>query len=288
MRARFALILLVVLAPASVLAAGSGTWKLIPSHMHDPRLSFAATVGPNKVIYAMGGYNYNSSVLSSAETFSANKWTAIAPMPAPRRDLCAVTSAGRVFAIGGNDGTLPKQDVFYYKSNVWATAPPVPTTSPVAACSRDAFYDIFYVFTTDRRVFQFDIHRWTWRMMSSMAPMLHSAAVTDPATGNIYYVNGSTEVDIYHPGIFQDYWTLGPPMPTSVSEPAALGPDGRMYLTGGPGNPMSVYSFTSGAWTTLAGQPDGEGRIATGGGSLLYFGGWSGTHPTTATFRFAP
>jgi hypothetical protein len=87
----------------------TNTWTRV-ADMSIGRARFAATTGPDGLIYAIGGIAGNLPVFPEPFDFSdrvdaynpsTNTWTSRAPMPTPRRDLSAVTLNGKIFAIGG-------------------------------------------------------------------------------------------------------------------------------------------------------------------------------------------
>lgn len=72
------------------------------------RDELAACVGPDNMIYAIGGYggSANSSCLNSVERYdcAANRWEAVAPMNEGRRALAAIAMPDGIYAIGGYNG----------------------------------------------------------------------------------------------------------------------------------------------------------------------------------------
>jgi N-acetylneuraminic acid mutarotase len=62
-----------------------------------------ATATVNGKIYAIGGYDSASSILSAVEEYDpvTNQWTGKAPMPTPRAQLTTAEIGGHIYAIGG-------------------------------------------------------------------------------------------------------------------------------------------------------------------------------------------
>lgn len=76
--------------------------------MINRRDELAACIGPDGLIYAIGGYGgpTNSSCLRSVERYDPvkNKWESIASMNEGRRALAAIALPDGIYAIGGYNG----------------------------------------------------------------------------------------------------------------------------------------------------------------------------------------
>jgi len=69
--------------------------------MPTARNHLAATMGPDNLIYAIGGVG-GANIVEAYDS-NTNKWTTVAPMPTARHGMAAVTGPdGRIYAIGGN------------------------------------------------------------------------------------------------------------------------------------------------------------------------------------------
>jgi N-acetylneuraminic acid mutarotase len=286
---------LCALAPTSVLAAGPGSWRLLAGHMHTPRETFAtATAGG--LIYAIGGWNQRSGVLSSAEALNptTGRWTVIASLPAPRAGSCAVGVGGSVYLLGGTADWQPVSDNLVYTSTskTWTAAAPIPKPVFLEACSRDQA-GVIYVFdaTNDSsgtgHVYKFNPGLNSWSTMASTVPNKRdSAAAVLAPDGNIYLLgNGPLAMDVYHPT--SDTWTTGTPVPLYAGSGQAALWNGQLYTAGG-GSEAAVYSFTAQSWSTLTRTGGGLGQLAASG-KLYYFGGTrSGPGASAATYEFVP
>lgn len=88
-------------------------------------------------LYAIGGGHVAQGnpkaplALNTVECYNAetNRWEECAPMPTPRSFLAAVVLRGRIYAIGGSDGSQVLQTVecFDTETNTWQTLPPMLT-----------------------------------------------------------------------------------------------------------------------------------------------------------------
>ena len=114
------------------------SWTTAPS-MQQARTNFAAVIGPDHRLYAIGGeyVNFNTGccqLLASVEAFSftTHTWTYVAPLPTAAMIAGAVVGAdGRIYAVGQEIGygANGPQGLWAYdvKTNSWTTltAPPV-------------------------------------------------------------------------------------------------------------------------------------------------------------------
>ncbi|MBI4569006.1 MAG: hypothetical protein HY719_11485 [Planctomycetes bacterium] len=116
---------------------GQGRWST-KTPMPTARQAFRTAVVNGK-IYAMGGYNGSQSAIAAGaasrvatvEEFDptgnggAGAWTVKASMPTAREHLAAAAANGRVYAIGGSDGSRALATVEMYDpvANAWTPRP---------------------------------------------------------------------------------------------------------------------------------------------------------------------
>jgi len=132
-------VIVVVVALTFLAAAreGSAQWVYGPSMpAHVGRAGLAAAVAFKGNIYAIGGTTVGEpDVVATVEALDpqTNMWFLKAPMPTARTHLAAATGGdGRIYAIGGcltSDGYAGVNTVEVYdpSTNVWSSAPPMPT-----------------------------------------------------------------------------------------------------------------------------------------------------------------
>ncbi|HEV3085290.1 MAG TPA: kelch repeat-containing protein, partial [Gemmataceae bacterium] len=95
------------LATVEAYTVATNTWTTVAS-MPTPRQLLAAAVGPDGLIYAIGGADASGNPLHTVEAYNVttNTWTTALPLPTARSGLAAVTGPdGRIFAIGGRLAT---------------------------------------------------------------------------------------------------------------------------------------------------------------------------------------
>lgn len=96
--------------------------------MNSKREEHGFVVGPDKKLYAIGGYN-GKKCLSSAERYDPEKdcWEEIAPLLFSRRSLSAVALPDGVYAIGGYNGEnyLSSVERYDIQKNEWSIVAPM-------------------------------------------------------------------------------------------------------------------------------------------------------------------
>jgi len=83
----------------------TNTWSTGPS-MSTARMEHGVVLGPDGLIYVIGGYGA-SSALSSVEAFDPARWVWVtkASLPSPRNWIGVVACTSKAYVIGGGDGT---------------------------------------------------------------------------------------------------------------------------------------------------------------------------------------
>ena len=187
----------------------------------------AAAAPGNGRIYLFGGF------VTGNRTYEYNPgpdaWSPQAAMPTPRYGLAAVALNGKVYVLGGSNGSAPTGALEVYDPalNSWAPKAPTPMPTP--------------------RVF------------------LAAAAVG----GRIYAIGGSPDccgngvtaaVEVYDPAT--DHWSSAAPLPVALQVSAAATVNGKIYVLGGfiPGSGVQSSTFeydpATDRWASLAAMPD--------------------------------
>ena len=128
-----------------------GTWHKCAS-MLTRRDELAACVGPNNMIYAIGGYGgtANQACLSTVERYNVvtNAWEPVAPMNEGRRALAAIAMPDGIYAIGGYNGkdyiaSVERYDIAADRWDIVSTlTAPKCTMTAVASPNFNRFYVI--------------------------------------------------------------------------------------------------------------------------------------------------
>jgi hypothetical protein len=230
-----------------------------------------AAVGQD--LYVVGGFT--SSLLNiwkpSAQGFRynpvTNLWSEIPLMPTARGALAAVEYGGKLYAVGGFDGTAdsPAVEVFDPASGTWSAKAnlPTPRNHHALALSRMRIFAIGGRLSRDPAenlsiVEAYDplINQWT-----KVAPMptARSGIASGMIGGQIYVVGGESprgtfrETEGYNPD--SNKWTTFAPMPTKRHGLGGVVLNGRFYtLSGGP-QPGATYSNVTEVFTPSGQAP---------------------------------
>jgi N-acetylneuraminic acid mutarotase len=242
---------------------GEPSCTTTPAAMSSPRSGFAAAVGPDGLVYVLGGWSSASVPLASVDVYDphANAWASIAPMSTGRENLGAAAGAdGTIYAVGGFDSSyreLDSLEAFPPDGGGWVALPPMPTP-------RDGL-----------------------------------DAVVSPIDGRLYALGGGsmgssplTTVEVYDPGT-QSWSTLAPMLQPRDGFAAAVDSQGRIYAAGGQSpESLEVYDPSTGAWT-LETPPSPMGSLTFPSGvigtdGLFYvIGGYTGEFVLAAVSRFS-
>jgi N-acetylneuraminic acid mutarotase len=237
-------------------------------------LHHAGIVTVGQDLYVIGGFT--SSLLNiwkpSGQGFrfdpGTNVWAEIPPMPTARGALAAAEYGGKLYAIGGFDGTANSAavEVFDPASNTWSSRASLPTPRDhhTVALSRSRIFAIGGRLNRDAAenlsvVEAYDplINQWT--KVASM-PTARSGIASGVINGQIYVVGGESpagtfrETESYNPDT--DKWTTLAPMPTKRHGLGGAVLNGRFYtLSGGP-QPGASYSNVNEVFT-----PSGQSNV---------------------------
>ena len=201
-----------------------------------------AAVSTGSAIYALGGSGPRAAVME-VERFDGKRWTVETRLPQGLNAPAAVALGGKIYVIGGFDGTsnIPtdRVDVYDPAAKSWSRAAPLPAPrGGHAAVVLDGKIHVLgggnEVSTlADHSVYDPAANRW-----SRLAPLRRSKG--SPAAvvfgGRIYAVGGRSgnldygDVEIYDAG--GDRWTRGPSIPPRGTHGAVVY-RGSLYVFGG-------------------------------------------------------
>ena len=302
-----ALAMLLSLAAANAQTAARGEWlKRAP-------MSMGVRTEPGVValdgkVYVLGGSTKDVDDLATAEAYDpgADKWSAIASMPAGVNHNSAVAMNGKIYSIGGFSGRPPgfsgprvhqgaEAHAFEYNpaTNAWrALAPMKAPRGSVGVAALDGKIhaiggrgrDVKTVRTHE--VWDPATNQWS---ESAQLPTARDHMATLAVNGVIHVIGGRLNErddnvvnhDIYDPRT--DSWSAGPPVPTARSggQFALLG---NLIVFYGGETPKSTFTeneafdLKAGRWITLAPGPTGlhASAGAAVGDSVYYPGGSTG------------
>lgn len=206
-----------------------------------------AVVAANGKLHLIGGIAADRAILSTVEEYDpiTNRWSLVAPLPAPRHHAAAAAIADAIYVIGGFESLAfdPQRTVYRYdlSTGVWTEVAPLPAArgALAAAAINGKIYAVGGVPGNGRDLNVYDPATNAW---TTLAPMPtgreHLAAAT--AGGMLYVAGGrlagnTNALERYDP--VTNIWTSLPPMPTARGGLAAAAVGNRIFVFGGEGNP---------------------------------------------------
>jgi N-acetylneuraminic acid mutarotase len=243
---------------------------------------------PDGRIYAIGGVTAASpNGLNVVESFdpSTNKWDPAPPLQTARYSVAAAVGGdGRIYAIGGFDGTkrLTVVEAYAPGSTAWVPGPPLETARSAfgAASVGGTIYAVGgYDGTKVLRLVEGDPPGGSWSMNAMLLTARAAHGVVAGSDGRIYALGG---LDISPPGLYldaveaytpaNDSWATVAPMPTARGTlAAAVDGAGRIYALGGYDatsvlSTLEVYT-PAGVWLSRTPMPSGRTYLGAAAGS---------------------
>jgi N-acetylneuraminic acid mutarotase len=220
---------------------------------------------------------------------TGNYWVSKAVLPTARFRLAAGVIGGRLYVLGGDNGSALNTNEEYDPAvNAWTTKTALPTARQGLAAGVTGGrlyavggYSSSYLKTNE----EYDpaANAWTTKAQMPTARYAFSAGVI---AGKLYAVGGFNGA---YPSANEEYdpavnaWTTKAPLPTPRSGLAAGVIGGKLYAAGGNnGSNLAIneeYDPAANAWTTKTPLPAGRARLAAGviGGKLYAVGGHNGS-----------
>lgn len=180
---------------------------------------------------------------------TTDTWSTLPAMTSPRYRFAAALVNGKIFAIGGSDGTQVVSTTEWLDPSAatpqWTAGIllPQPILSPAVAVDETGAVDLAGGVGADLGTTLATLYTYTgtgWLSGPSLPQATIDAAGTLGRDGRVYIIGGwssvsqgsLTAVQTYDP--VQGQWTSGPSLPAALSEMAAVSlPDGRILILGG-------------------------------------------------------
>ena len=224
------------------------TWTF-KAPMPTPRSNFGIAVYENK-IYCIGGVSNNSTsaiVTGVNQVYdpATNMWETKTPMPTPRGELKANCVNGKIYLIGGSDGSrfgfYKTTEVYDPSTDSWTTKAPIPTAVGFYASAvvenniyllegiPNSSIGIFYNRT---QIYDPEKDQWSIGTPNSRGWFEANAATTTRANAPILiYVFDETATYSYDPA--NDSWANGTSMPTARGFAGVAVVNDTFYVIGG-------------------------------------------------------
>ncbi len=282
------------------LASGPPAW-LPAAPLPTARSGAGAALGPDGLIYVIGGETGNNMFSTTVETYDAfaDAWATVQqPLPTARSGLCAAAGAdARVYALGGTAGAnnyLAVDEAYAPAGAAWNNPPPPDLPLPVWDGAAVALGGRIYVvggynfksgYLPNLSIYPVAN---AWAAGAAMPTARYGLGAAAGPDGRIYAVGGFTNmgaylatVEAYAPG--NDTWdkTPAPLHATRFGHAALAAPDGRIYAVGGGAAMLTAtveaYSASSNSWATsvapLAGPRSFPAAAVGPDGRMYVFGG---------------
>jgi N-acetylneuraminic acid mutarotase len=281
-----------------------GTWTT-KAPMPTPRFDLAAGVQNNSlgqpVLYAMGGFDENFSIVRTVEAynFATNTWTTRAPL---RLRLASTNGVGNIGgklylsggfweAADGRTGLHPGLHVYDPVRNTWTQKADMPRR--IARGITGVINGKLYVLAgscnncgperRSRRLFRYDPATNSWTESLPWSPNAHAAGAGAVINGKFYVAGGldrdnraSNKLDVYDPAT--NKWTTLAPMPTARYGVAGGALQNKLYIVGrtnaDPGEQqgeVEAYDPVTNTWASHTRMP-GAGRGDLAGAAVTYQG----------------
>jgi N-acetylneuraminic acid mutarotase len=213
-----------------------------------------------------------------ATTIDEDSWTTKTAMPTARSGLGVAVVNGKIYAIGGYNGSyLGTNEEYDPATDTWTTKAPMPT--PRSSFAIAVVQNKIYVIggkegpsTADTSVANevYDPATDTWETKSHAPVGYRLGFSAEVVSGKIYIIGGcispfrpwpNTDAnDVYDPTT--DSWASGAPIPTPVFDSASAVLDNKIYIMGGRSIPENVtydltqiYDPATDAWSYGASVP---------------------------------
>ncbi len=220
---------------------------------------------------------------------SGDAWTTKAVISTGRQGLAVTVVGGKLYAVGGNNGSyLATNEEYDPAANSWTTKAVVPTVRGylAAAAVGGKLYAVGgytgAAYPTANEEYDPAANSWSTK---AALPTGRGYLVAAVMGGKLYAVGGDSgsnraENEAYDPAT--NSWSTKAAMSTARYSPAAAVVGGKLYVVGGNGgSSLAVneeYDPAANSWTTKAAMPTARERLAAAavGGKLYAFGGNNG------------
>jgi len=223
-------------------------------------------------------------------------WDTLATLPTARYAMGVTTLGGKVYAIGGSDGSDPMNTVEAYDptTNTWAAKAPMPTPrlDLGVAVAGGKIYAIGG-FDGNRRlasVEAYDPTTNTWSPRASLPTPRSALGVATASNGKIYAIGGCSGNQCDQLATVEEYdpttntWTTRAPMPVARSGLRVVAAtNGLLYAIGGCTGSLcdrvatvEAYNPATNSWSTKSSLPsprDSFGAALGANGKIYVVGG---------------
>jgi hypothetical protein len=253
------------------------------------------------------------SAFSSTQAVE-DSWTFKTPMPTARSDFGLAVVNGKIYAIGGYNGSyLNVNEMYDPVTDTWTTKTPMPTPRAYFALAtyRNKIYAIAGSTGTGSSTLANEVYDTLTDTWETLSPLQSDTSVREHlganvVNGKIYVISGiasvfitdfppSAENNVYDPVL--DVWTKKVPIPQPVFQYSSAVVDDKIFVIGGRNYSAvsrtptilglnQIYDTTTDSWTNGASMPTAAYWSLIGAAKGLFaskriyiFGGYTASGP---------
>ena len=264
--------------------------SLFPPEMIQPRYCSEIL----DVIYAVGGVTSAGEALNTVEKYTSNNrhWETVSPMKICRSRVGVAVFEGKLYAIGGFDGTnrLDSAEVYDPETDEWSIIPSMKERRSALGCV--AFESQIFVcggydgLASLNSCEVFNPEKKTWLRISTMNKSRSAGAVC-VFEGSIFIFGGHDGLSIFSSveryDRRQDKWNPGTSMLSRRCRHGVACFEGRIFVFGGYDGQKflktaEMYDRIVDQWTAISSMSMRRSRVgvAVSGGKIYALGGYDG------------
>ena len=258
------------------------------------------------LIYAVGGLTSSQEALNTVEKYMPNeeKWEVVSSMQTCRSRVGVAVLSGKLYAIGGYDGTnrLDTAEVYTPEEDKWQNIKPMHDRRSALGCT--AFEDQIFVcggYDGDSSLNSCEVYTpetGVWKLITEMNKWRSAGAVC-VFEGSVWILGGHDGLSIFNTvecyNKRQNKWDMGPSMISKRCRHGVACLQGRMYVFGGYDGQKflktaEVYDRTSGQWTSIAPMSMRRSRVgvAISAAKIYALGGYDGCSNLSSVEAYYP
>lgn len=239
-----------------------------------------------------GAYTVNPAGQIGGMTPDWSQWQEVRGLPGPRFGLGTAAFNGAFYAVGGNDGSVARTNVFRFDGTNWTEVAglPAPRYSLGVAALNGALVAVGGTdgSTTCTNVYRFTGTNWTESVGLPAAFSQFAAGVLNGAFYTVGGYSGSARANVYRFDGTNWSEVASLPAPRYILAAGAFG--GSLYALGGYDayERNNVYRYNGTNWTEATGLPSSLYALAAGtlNGALYAVGGIGGGARRPNVYRF--
>ncbi len=256
------------------------------------KIGMGAVQAGNEKIYVIGGYD-GANYLNTVEEYdtSNNTWAVKADMPTARSNLGVVYTDGKIYAIGGTDGSpLSTVEIYDPVLDTWTSGSSMPTArSEFGISLSDGKIEVMGGVNGSnnlKALEEYDPVQDVWSIRKNLNDWNTDFAVSE-LNGKLYSSGGKNSDRIGEYDGSSGLWTLRSRLPSSIYGHSSVALGDKLYIIGGFDdtnhsylNTLIEYEPQCGEWEKQGDMNYPKSRFASASlnNKIYTFGGWGGNN----------